>query len=72
MPRFVVKYEGEGAETAENWEAERFLFDDYIGYLVDTTTNQIVAADGGEPEDMTFGRNLSQLVWLLNEVADGR
>jgi hypothetical protein len=43
----------------------------YWESLLDTKTGQIVYQDGGEPEDMTLGRNLRGLVDLLNRVARG-
>lgn len=55
--------------------AERFTIetrdDDGEEYdvLVDQSTGLVVFEDGGEPEDMTLGRNLAPLVTLINQLA---
>ena len=71
--RFVV-VDFEDALKADNAESEYYLekdcppFDDFRQYLLDTKKNKLVAYDGGEPEDQSFGRDLRVFVDLLNEV----
>ncbi len=61
-----------GWDPDEDWVWDPEEADlDFKGYLLDTKTNEIVFADGGETEDMTLGRNLGGLVRVLNRVADG-
>lgn len=58
---------------AENYAEYEYLLswsDDNV--LLDTQTNRIVYADGGEPEDQTLTRDQAVLVDLLNEVAATR
>lgn len=64
------------ALKASNAETDYFLYEDeppdeYRLYLLDTKTNNIVATDAGEPEDMRFDRDLDVFVHLLNKVAEG-
>jgi hypothetical protein len=73
MPhRFIVVSQARAIElgvddAADYCDADRC-------FLLDTasTPPRLVAADGGEPEDQSFGRDLSWVVSELNAVAEGR
>lgn len=70
MPRFEI-VSGDVAKLAPNWEAYDYGWgEDWEDYLIDAKTGEIIYKDGGEPEDMTLGRNLSFFVKKMNELAD--
>lgn len=55
----------------EQWLDDLFYNGDaeYYDVLYDTVRKQIVYIDGGEPEDMTLGRDLRIFVDELNRLA---
>jgi hypothetical protein len=72
MDRFQIVSE-DVAKLAPNWEDYDYGYDwdDWGDYLIDSKTGEIIYKDGGEPEDMTLGRNLSFFVELANRAANG-
>lgn len=72
MPRFMVydKAEAKGCANWEDWDYGEDWYD-WESYLVDTTTDEIIYKDGGEPEDQTLGRDLSFFVDWMNRLANG-
>lgn len=73
MPRFkIVDFkEAQGYDDPNEYAYDTGWNDaEWSYYLVDTKTNEVIYADGGEPEDMTLTRNLGFFVDKMNEVAD--
>lgn len=76
-----VTYKGYEDMTEEDWKVHGYKpsYDDYSTYLVISHNGRTIAihADGGEPEDATFGRDFS---WIGDAIesayeaglADGR
>ena len=60
--------EYEEIREAENFAEYDYWDADIRSFLLDTWTNTVVFADGGEPEDQTLGRDLYGLVVLLNRA----
>lgn len=59
---------GERFVLEPQWERPEFG-EDYDGLcVVDTLTDAVVGADGGEPEDQTLGRDWRWVVAALNSV----
>ncbi len=69
MARFIVVGEEE-ARKAPNWEDYDYGWDDWLSYLIDTESGEIIYREGGEPEDQTLGRDLRFFVDKMNELAD--
>lgn len=75
MPRFIVVDRAD-ALKADNAESDFFLFEDeedhwydrIRSYVLDTKTNRLLGADGGEPEDQTLGRDWNWVVSALNAL----
>lgn len=70
MSRFIVVDKARAIELGAD-EAEDFCDEDRM-FLLDTkdTPPRLVAADGGEPEDQTFRRDLAWVVRELNKLAE--
>ena len=52
---------------------ETFYCNQYSSSIYETDGKKLirhVAADGGEPEDQTFGRDLNWIIHELNKLAD--
>lgn len=67
--RFIVVSKDRAIELGV--EDAKDYYDDYRCFLLDTaaTPPRLVAADGGEPEDQRFSRDLHWTVSELNNLA---
>ena len=70
MSRFTVVDDTELKEKWPDQHAEWYsAWDDYAYFLVDTASGKVIYNDGGEPEDMTLGRDLGFFVDMMNDLA---
>lgn len=75
MPRFVV-VDRKRALKADNAESDFWLYEDeedeyydrIRSYVLDTKTNRLLGADGGEPEDQSLDRDWRWVVDALNTL----
>lgn len=66
---FDEALKAENAESEYYLEGEPDYEDEFKSYLLDTYTNRIIFADGGEAEDQFLGRDLRKFVDHLNILA---